>query len=98
MLVFQGAAADQVADDHPSLTVVLVFEADDYHSVASEAAAPAVVAVFLGDFVGCHELEVAICTDVVVALVAFQAVESGCRCWDWVGADIAFGGEGEDLE
>lgn len=98
MFIFQGVAADQISYDGPSLSVVAVFEAHDDHAVPGQAAAPTVVAVFFADF-GCrHELEVAICTDVVVPLVAFETVESSHGGRNWVGTNVAFGGEGEDLE
>ena len=70
MLVLEGIAADQIADDDSSLSVISVLETDDDHPVGSETAAPAVMAVFLADFGRCHELEVAVCADVVVAVVA----------------------------
>lgn len=71
MFVFQGVAADQVPHDGTPLAVVAVFEAHNDHAVSSHTAAPAVVAVFFADFGCCHEFEVAICADIVVAVVAF---------------------------
>lgn len=61
--------------------------------MAIDTAAPTVVAVFFTDF-GCgHKFEVAVCADVVVAIVAFQAMEACHRRRDWISADIALGGE-----
>lgn len=70
MLVLKGIAADQVADDDSSLSVVSVLEPDDDHPVGSETAAPALMPVFLADFGRCHELEIAVGADVVVTVVA----------------------------
>lgn len=98
MFIFQRVAADQISHDGAPLAIIAVFEAHDDHAVSRQAAAPAVVAVFFADFGHCHELEVAVCADVVVAIVAFETVETSHRGWDWIGADVAFGGEGEDLE
>lgn len=74
MLVFQGATTHKIADNDAALAFFVVFETDYYHAVAREAAAPAVVSVFFVDFARCHEFEVAICTDVVVTAIAFQAM------------------------
>ena len=77
MLVFQGAAPHTFAHNDAALAFFVVFEADDYHTVAGEAAAPAVVPVLFVDFACCHEFEVTICTDVVVTAIAFQAMIAG---------------------
>lgn len=98
MLVSQGTAAHQVAHDDAALALGVVFEADDDHPVAGQTAAPAVVAIFLADLRRGHELEVAVCAHVVIAAVAFQTMKPRNRGRDWVGADVAFGGEGEGLE
>lgn len=77
MLVFQGATTHKIADNDAALAFFVVFEADYYHAVTGEAAPPAVVSIFFGDFACCHEFEVAICTDVVVTVIAFQAMVAG---------------------
>jgi hypothetical protein len=76
VFVFQGAAADEIAHDDPSLAFVVVFEADNNHAVASDTTAPAIVTVFSADFACGDEFEVAVCADVVVALIAFETMES----------------------
>lgn len=77
MLVFQSAATHEIAYNDAALAFFVVFEADYYHTVAGEAAAPAVVSVLFVDFACCHEFEVTVCTDVVVAAIAFQAMVAG---------------------
>jgi hypothetical protein len=97
MVVLQGVATDQVSDYDASLAIVAVLEADDDQPVPGEAASPAIMAIFLADLGCCDKLEIAVCADVVVAFVALQTMETGHRGRDWIGADIAFGGKGEDL-
>lgn len=93
MLILHCAAAHQVADDNPSLAFVVVFKSDHDHPVAFWTASPTVVAVFLAYFSRRYEFEVAVCTHIVVAMVAFDTVESCCGGGDWIGADIAVSGE-----
>lgn len=70
MLVLKGIATDQVADDDSSLSVVPVLKSDDDHSVGSETAAPAIMPILFADLGSCHELQVAVRADVIVAAVA----------------------------
>jgi hypothetical protein len=89
VLVFQSTSTHEIADNDAALAFFAVFEADYYHAVVSEAAAPAVVSVFFVDFARCYEFEVTVCTDIVVTTIAFQAMIAGIGGWDWVCADIA---------
>lgn len=74
MLILEGVATDQVSNDDPSLPFFVVFKADNNHAMASQATAPAIVAILLADLRRCHELEVAICADIVVAVIALRAM------------------------
>lgn len=55
------------------------------------------MAVLFTNLADGHEAEVAVGADVVVAVVALEAVEAGSGVWDWVCADVAVCCDGEDL-
>lgn len=97
MVVVEGTAAYEIAEDDAALAFFVVFEADHRHAVAFQAAAPAVVAVLFTDFADGHETEVAVGADVVVAVVALEAVEARGGVGDGVRADVAVCCDGEDL-
>ena len=50
VFIFQRTASDKVTDDDSLLTLVMILESDHDHSMAFDAATPAVVAVFFADF------------------------------------------------
>lgn len=50
VFIFQSTASDKVTDDHSFLTLVMILESDHDHSMAFNAATPAIVAVFFADF------------------------------------------------
>lgn len=102
-------AADEVIDHDPSLALVAVIEADDDHTVALWASAPAVGAVVLVDFAQFDQVQIAVGADVVVAggrgdgrvvCVWFGGrrvagtVETGVGTGDGVMAYVAVGREG----
>ena len=65
-LAFEEMTAYEVGDYDASLTRVTHFEANYDHSVAFEAATPAVTAIFRADSTGSDETWVASRADVVV--------------------------------
>lgn len=100
-LLVEPAATDEVLHDDSSLPAVAVFEADDDHAVALQAAPPAAVAVLGADTAGCNEFGVAGRADVVIAgegardfAGAGEAVVAGLGRLDGIATDVAFGGEG----
>lgn len=66
--------------------------------MGAQTLAPAGHAVFLGDAAADAEFVVAAGANVIVAGVAFEAVEAGGGGGDGVPADVAEGGEGQGAE
>lgn len=86
---------DEVPDDDAALAHGRVFETDEDHAVAVQAAAPALVAVLTANHARGEEFGVAGRADVVVAGGALVAVEARLARLDGVLADVAVGAESE---
>jgi hypothetical protein len=76
-LFFQRKATDKIPRHNSVLSAAAVLKAHDNHSMALDAAAPAIHAVFAADASGRDEFIVAGGADVVVPFVALKAVETG---------------------
>lgn len=77
MFILQRVSTHEVTDHDPPLPAVLVvLEPDDDHPMALQTPSPPVVSVLLADFARRDELQVAVCADVVVAVVAVGTVEA----------------------
>lgn len=63
-----------------------------------DTSSPAIMAIVFTNFARHTEFQVAVCADVVVAVVADEAVEAGGRGWDGVCTDVAVCGEGKDFK
>lgn len=78
VFIFQSTASNKVTDNNSFLTLVMILESDHDHPMAFDTATPAIVAVSFADFARGAKFEVAVGTDIVVAIVTGQAVEAGC--------------------
>lgn len=97
MFIFQRPSANKIPHDNPPLSLLVLFKAYHNHPMALDTPSPAIVAIFFTDFPRHAEFQVAVCADVVVAVVADEAVEAGCGGGDGVCADIAVCGKGENF-
>lgn len=98
MFILQRPPTNKVPHNNPPLALLVLFKAHHNHPMTLDAAPPAIVAILFADFARRAEFQVAVCADVVVAVVTDEAVEAGCGGGDGVCADVAVCGEGEDLE
>lgn len=78
MFIFQRAPTDEIPHDHSALTLLVLFKANHDHTVALRTATPAVMSIFFANFARRAELQITVCADVVVPVVADETVEAGC--------------------
>ena len=98
MIILEGAATDEVTNDHSPLTVFVVLKAHDDHPMTAGTSPPPIVAVVFADLARCDELEIAVWADVVVAVITLRTVKSRFRRRDRLRADVALGGHREQAE
>lgn len=98
MFILQRPPTNKIPCNNPPLSLIVLFKAHHNHSMTLDAAPPTIMAILFTDFARRTEFQVAVCADVVVAVVADEAVEARCGGRDGVCTDVAVCGEGEDLE